>query len=50
MVKAMGGEATSFIQSRLGELRASEARYEDPLGEADKAYPAYLKTLAEYIK
>ena len=47
MVKAMRREAARFIQSRFGELRVSEARYEDLLGEADKAYPAYLRALKE---
>jgi len=41
MVKAMSREAARFIQSRFGELRVSEARYEDLLGEADQQYPAY---------
>jgi len=45
MAKAVSREAARFIQSRFGELRVSEARYEDLLGEADQQYPAYLKAL-----
>ena len=41
-----GPEAARFVQSRLGELRVSEARYENLLGEADKAYP-FLRLLRE---
>lgn len=47
MVKTVGREAARFMQSRFGELRVSEARYEDLLGEADQAYPKYLEHLAE---
>ena len=47
MVKTMPREVARFIQSRFGELRVSEARYEDLLGEADDAYPAYLRVLRE---
>ncbi|WP_338252532.1 integrase [Pyrodictium abyssi] len=49
MVKAMSRETARFIQSRLGELRISEARYEDLLSEADQQYPAYLKLLEETL-
>jgi intergrase/recombinase len=42
MVKAMPREVARFIQSRFGELKVSEARYEDLLGEADQYYPKYL--------
>ena len=45
MIESMSREAARFIQSRFGELRVSEARYEDLLGEADRAYPAYLRAL-----
>ena len=41
-MKAMPREVARFIQSRFGELRVSEARYEDLLGEADEEYPKYL--------
>jgi intergrase/recombinase len=49
MVKAMSREAARFIQSRFGELRVSEARYEDLLGEADQQYPAYLELLLKTL-
>jgi intergrase/recombinase len=45
MIKAMPREVARFIQSRFGELKISEARYEDLLGEADQHYPGYLKLL-----
>jgi intergrase/recombinase len=41
----MPREVARFIQSRFGELRVSEARYEDLLGEADQYYPIYLEKL-----
>ncbi len=43
MVKVMPREVARVIQDGFGELRVSEARYEDLLEEADEAYPAYLK-------
>jgi intergrase/recombinase len=49
MIKAMPREVARFIQSRLGELKISEARYEDLLGEADEHYPRYLSLLATSI-
>jgi len=49
MIKAIPREAARFIQSRFGELRVSEARYEDLLGEADEVYSNYLKILEEEI-
>jgi len=45
MVKAMPREVARFVQSRFGELKISEARYEDLLGEADQYYLEYLKGL-----
>jgi len=45
MIKVMPREIARFIQSRFGELRVSEARYEDLLGEADQYYPVYLELL-----
>jgi len=45
MIKAMPREVARFIQSRLGELKISEARYEDLLSEADNYYPRYLSSL-----
>jgi len=45
MIKAMPREVARYIQSRFGELRVSEARYEDLLNEADQHYPRYLEKL-----
>jgi intergrase/recombinase len=42
MVKEMPREVARFMQSRLGELKISEARYEDLLGEADQYCSRYL--------
>jgi intergrase/recombinase len=39
IVQAMPREIARFIQSRFGELKISEARYEDLLSEADEYYP-----------
>jgi len=50
MIKAMPREVARFIQSRFGELKISEARYEDLLGEADQYYPGYLKLLLHLEK
>lgn len=50
MIKAMNRGTAQFIQSRFGELRISEARYEDLLGEVDKAYPAYLQLLNSVLE
>ncbi|MEM0297788.1 integrase [Desulfurococcus sp.] len=47
MIKAMPREVARFIQSRFGELRVSEARYEDLLSEADQYYPKYLELVSE---
>jgi intergrase/recombinase len=49
MIKAMSREVTRFIQSRFGELRVSEARYEDLLSEADESYPKYLEHLSSSL-
>jgi Uncharacterized protein conserved in archaea len=49
MVRAMPREVARFIQSRFGELRVSEARYEDLLSEADEHYPKYLDILKQHI-
>jgi intergrase/recombinase len=43
MIKVMSREVARFIQSRFGELKISEARYEDLLSEADECYLKYLK-------
>jgi intergrase/recombinase len=45
MIKVMPKEVARFIQSRFGELKISEARYEDLLSEADERYPKYLNYL-----
>jgi intergrase/recombinase len=47
MIKVMSREVARFIQSRFGELKVSEARYEDLLGEADDHYSKYLAYLKE---
>jgi len=47
MVKVMPREVARFIQSRFGELKVSEARYEDLLSETDEHYPKYLGLLRE---
>jgi len=49
MIKTMPREIARFIQSRLGELKISEARYEDLLAEADEYYPKYLEYLNKII-
>jgi len=50
MVKAMSREAVRFIQSRFGELKISEAMYEDLLTEADEQYPKYLEVFKNTLK
>jgi intergrase/recombinase len=50
MIKVMPREVVRFIQSRFGELRISEARYDDLLGEADVHYPGYLSYLQGILK
>ena len=49
LVQVMPREVARFIQSRFGELRVSEARYEDLLSEADEHYPKYLEKLRELV-
>ena len=39
-----------FIQSRFGELKISEARYEDLLSEADEHHPKYLNYLQNTLR
>jgi len=48
-VQVVPGEMARFIQSRFGELRISEARYEDLLSEADIHYPKCLEKLQELV-
>jgi intergrase/recombinase len=45
MIRVISREVARFIQSRFGELKISEARYEDLLSEADEHYPKYLNLL-----
>jgi len=45
MIKSMPREIARFVQSRFGELKISESRYEDLLAEADEYYPKYLERL-----
>ena len=47
MTRVMFREVARFIQSRFGELKVSEARYEDLLGETDDLYSKYLGYLKE---
>jgi len=42
MIKTLSQEVARFIRSRFGELKISEARYEDLLGEADENFSKYL--------
>jgi intergrase/recombinase len=49
MIQTMSREIARFIQSRFGELKVSEARYEDLLSEADQYYPKYLEHLNRTI-
>jgi intergrase/recombinase len=49
MIRSMPREVARFVQSRFGELRISEARYEDLLSEADDYYPEYLSYLQTSI-
>jgi len=48
-IKAMPREVVRFIQSRFGELKVSEARYEDLLSEVDEYYPKYLSYIRQNI-
>jgi intergrase/recombinase len=50
MIRAMPREVARFVQSRFGELKVSEARYEDLLAEADEYYPKFLWQLNELIE
>jgi len=49
MIKVMPREVARFVQSRFGELKVSEARYEDLLSEADEHYSKYLKNLEQLV-
>jgi intergrase/recombinase len=50
MIRVMPREVARFIQSRFGELKISEARYEDLLSEADERYPKYLNYLQNTLR
>lgn len=50
LIEAMPREVARFIQSRFGELKISEARYEDLLSEADKYYTRYLELLKNKVE
>lgn len=50
MIRVMSREVARFIQSRFGELKISEARYEDLLSEADEYYLNYLKEIMSIVK
>ncbi|MEM0235986.1 integrase [Thermofilum sp.] len=50
MIQVIPREVARFIQSRFGELKISEARYEDLLSEADEYYSRYLEKLREVEK
>jgi len=50
MIKVMPREVSRFVQSRFGELKVSEARYEDLLSEADEHYPKYLSYLSNVLR
>jgi intergrase/recombinase len=49
MMEAMPREVARFIQNRIGELKISEARYEDLLSEADERYPKYLEDIRSLL-
>jgi len=44
MIKIMPRKVARLVQSRFGELKISEARYEDLLSEVDEHHPKYLIT------
>jgi len=50
MIRAMPREVARFIQSRFGELKISETRYENLLEEADLYYTRYLELLTEFTR
>jgi intergrase/recombinase len=50
MIRAMPKEVARFVQSRFGELKVSEAGYEDLLAEADEYYPKYLEQLRKLVE
>lgn len=50
LIEVMPREIARFIQSRFGELKISEARYEDLLTEADQYYTKYLELLENKVE
>jgi hypothetical protein len=49
MIKVMFREIAGFIRSGFGELKISEARYEDLLREADERNPKRLSCVKQVI-
>ena len=49
MIKALFREIARFIRSGFGELKISEARYENLLGEADEYHREYLRHLLMHL-
>jgi len=49
IIKTVQREVARFIQSRFGELKISEARYEDLLSEVNSCYPKYLEKLRKLV-
>jgi intergrase/recombinase len=49
MIKTLPREIARFIRSRFGELKVSEARYENLLGETDEYYREYPSYLLMYL-
>jgi intergrase/recombinase len=50
VIKVTPREVAIFIQSRFGELKISEARYEDLLSEADEHYSKHLNFLLKLFE
>ncbi|MCC6057018.1 MAG: hypothetical protein LM583_10115 [Desulfurococcaceae archaeon] len=50
LVQIVPREVARFIQSRFGELKISEARYEDLLSKADEHYSEYLNFLLKLFE
>lgn len=48
-MKTMLRKVAGFILSRFGELKVSEARYEDLLSESDDYYSKYLDYLQKVL-
>jgi intergrase/recombinase len=50
MMKVMLRGVAMFVKSRFGELKISEARYEDLLSEVVEHYPKYLNYLSNTLR